>query len=298
MYPAGFEYLVPASLSEALQMLASTEDAKVIAGGQSLIPMMKLRFARPSTLIDLAHIKGLDQLTETDDELQVGAMMTHAALAGSEVLQARYPVMASAAPQIADPIVRNRGTIGGSIAHADPAGDWSSVMMALSASVVAQSVRGSRVIAIDDLLVGAYTTSLEPDEILTQIRIPRSAGQAGGTYVKLERKVGDFATVAVAVQLELASEGDPSAPSATSTIAGAGIALTAVASASVRATAAEDFLAGQAPGPDAWNTAADLAADAADPTSDVRGSADYKRDVVRVFVRRGLARAHQLASAA
>lgn len=288
MYPAGFDYLVPTSLEEALQMLTSTEDAKVIAGGQSLIPMMKLRFARPATLIDLAHIGGLDELTETDDELRVGALMTHAALADSDVLKARYPVMASAAPQIADPIVRNRGTIGGSIAHADPAGDWGSVMIALSASVVATSLRGTRIIPIDELLVGAYTTSLEPDEILTQIRVPRSAGPAGGTYVKLERKVGDFATVAVAVQLEL--EGD--------SISGAGIALTAVASGSVRASAAEDSLTGKAPGAEAFSAAADLAAEAADPTSDVRGSADYKRDVVRVFVRRGLATAHQLASAA
>lgn len=288
MYPAGFEYLVPKSLSEALRMLASTEDAKVIAGGQSLIPMMKLRFARPGTLIDLSRIPGLADLTETDDELLVGAMMTHASLASSEVLKARYPVMAAAAPQIADPIVRNRGTIGGSLAHADPAGDWGSVMIALSASVVATSKRGERIIPIDDLLVGAYTTSLEPDEILTQIRVPRSAGPAGGTYVKLERKVGDFATVAVAVQLEF--EGD--------TIAGAGIALTAVASGSVRAAAAEDFLAGKSPDAETWDQAANLAADAADPTTDVRGSADYKRDIVRVFVRRGLATAHQLASAA
>lgn len=296
MYPAGFDYLAPTSLDEALQMLASTEDAKVIAGGQSLIPMMKLRFARPATLIDLSRIGGLAELDETEEELRVGAMMTHASLAASELLKARYPVMAAAAPQIADPIVRNRGTIGGSIAHADPAGDWGSVMMALSATVIATSLRGERIIPIDDLLVGAYTTSLEPDEILTQIRVPRSSGQAGGTYVKLERKVGDFATVAVAVQLELEGNGGRNPTAAT--VAGAGIALTAVASGSVRAAAAEDFLTGKAPGPEAWHAAADLAAEAADPTADVRGSAEYKRDVVRVFVRRGLETAHQLASAA
>jgi carbon-monoxide dehydrogenase medium subunit len=151
MYPASFEYLAPTSLDESVGMLASNEDAKVLAGGQSLIPMMKLRFARPPVLVDLAGVSGLDGISEASEELRVGAMMTHSALAGSGVLARKYPLMTSAAPQISDPIVRNRGTIGGSLAHADPAGDWGSVMLALGGSVVAQGPSGERVVPVSEL---------------------------------------------------------------------------------------------------------------------------------------------------
>jgi aerobic carbon-monoxide dehydrogenase medium subunit len=197
-------------------------------------------------------------------------------------------VMAAAAPLISDPIVRNLGTIGGSLCHADPAGDWGSVMLALDASVVLRSARGEREVAMPEFLVDTFTTALEPDEILTEVRIPQAAGASGGTYLKLERKVGDFATVAAAVHLSL-SDG---------TIERAGIALTAVGPKNLRPTDAEASLAGAEPTEAAFAEAGRLAAEASSPVSDVRGSADYKRHVVDVYVRRGLAGALEMARAA
>jgi carbon-monoxide dehydrogenase medium subunit len=195
--------------------------------------------------------------------------------------------MAAAAPVISDPLVRNMGTVGGSLAHADPAGDWGAVMLAAGAEVVARSREGERTIAVRDFFRGLLETALEPTEILTEVRVPRPRGRAGGTYLKLERKVGDFATVGVAVQLEL-DDGR---------IGRAGIGLTAVGAVNVRAAAAEEHLAGAEPTAEAFAEAARLAAAAAEPTSDVRGSAEYKRDVVRVYVERGLERALALARA-
>jgi carbon-monoxide dehydrogenase medium subunit len=196
--------------------------------------------------------------------------------------------MAAAAPLISDPIVRNLGTIGGSLCHADPAGDWGSVMLAMGASVVLRSQRGERELAVGDFLTDTFTTAIEPDEILTEVRVPSPGGTSGGTYLKLERKVGDFATVAVAVQLAL-SDG---------TIGRAGIGLTAVGPRNIRATAAEASLAGGEPTEANFDEAARLAAEASSPVSDVRGSAEYKRHVVDVYVRRGLARALEIARAA
>jgi carbon-monoxide dehydrogenase medium subunit len=189
---------------------------------------------------------------------------------------------------ISDPIVRNLGTIGGSLCHADPAGDWGSVMLALDASVVLRSVRGEREMAMPEFLVDTFTTALEPDEILTEVRIPQTAGPSGGTYLKLERKVGDFATVAAAVHLSL-SDG---------TVERAGIALTAVGPKNLRSTDAEASLAGAEPTEAAFAEAGRLAAEASSPVSDLRGSTDYKRHVVDVYVRRGLARALEMAHAA
>lgn len=289
MYPSPFDYTAPASLDEALSVLAERGDeAKVLAGGQSLIPLMKLRFASPALLVDLNRIPGLGYIEEEGDALRIGALTRHSELADSEVLGERYPAMAAAAPLVSDPIVRNLGTIGGSLAHADPAGDWGSVMLALGAEVVARSSKGERTIPIAEFFRGTFTTALQPDEILTEVRVPRPAGPSGGTYLKLERKVGDFATVAAAVQLEL-SDG---------TIGRAGIALTAVGPQNVRAVEAEEALRGAEPTGEAFAEAARLAAEAADPVSDVRGSAEYKREVARVFVERGLARALEIARGA
>lgn len=288
MLPSRFEYHRPDSLEEALQLLSQHGDeAKVLAGGQSLIPVMKLRLAAPAHLVDIGRL-GIDGITEADERLTVGALARHGDLERSEVLKARYPVMAAAAPLISDPIVRNLGTIGGSLCHADPAGDWGSVMLALEASVVLRSARGEREVAMPEFLVDTFTTALEPDEILTEVRIPRAAGPSGGTYLKLERKVGDFATVAAAVHLSL-SDG---------TIERAGIALTAVGPKNLRPTDAEASLAGAEPTEAAFAEAGRLAAEASSPVSDVRGSADYKRHVVDVYVRRGLARALEMARAA
>ena len=288
MLPSRFEYHRPGSLEEALQLLAEHGDeAKVLAGGQSLIPVMKLRLAAPAHLIDISRL-GMDSIAEADGHLAIGALARHRDLERSDLLKARYPVMAAAAPQISDPIVRNLGTIGGSLCHADPAGDWGSVMLALQASVVLRSGRGERELPIAKFLEDTFTTALEPDEILTEVRVPQPAGSSGGTYLKMERKVGDFATVAAALHISL-SDG---------TIERAGIGLTAVASKNLQATDAEASLAGAEPTEAAFAEAGRLAAEASSPVTDVRGSADYKRHIVDVYVRRGLDRALEMARAA
>jgi len=288
MLPSRFEYHRPDSLEEALQLLAEHGDeAKVLAGGQSLIPVMKLRLAAPAHLIDIGRLD-MDSITEADGRLAIGALARHRDLERSDLLKARYPVMAAAAPLISDPIVRNLGTIGGSLCHADPAGDWGSVMLALEASVVLRSGRGEREMPISEFLQDTFTTALEPDEILTEVRVPQPAGSSGGTYLKMERKVGDFATVAAAIHLSL-SDG---------TIERAGIGLTAVGTKNLRPTEAEASLAGAEPTEAAFAEAGRLAAEASSPVTDVRGSAEYKRHIVDVYVRRGLATALETARAA
>ena len=288
MLPSRFEYHRPESLEEALQLLAEHGDeAKVLAGGQSLIPVMKLRLAAPAHLIDISRL-GMDSIAEADGHLVIGALARHRDLERSDLLKARYPVMAAAAPLISDPIVRNLGTIGGSLCHADPAGDWGSVMLALQASVVLRSGRGERELPISEFLEDTFTTALEPDEILTEVRVPQPAGSSGGTYLKMERKVGDFATVAAALHLSLSN----------GTIERAGIGLTAVGSKNLQATDAEASLAGAEPTEAALAEAGRLAAEASSPVTDVRGSAEYKRHIVDVYVRRGLATALEKARAA
>lgn len=286
MYPGKFDYVAAASLDEALSLLSDTEDAKVLAGGQSLIPLLRLRFAAPAVLVDVNRVPGLDGIEEGEAHLRVGAMTRHNALAAAQ-LATPFSILGSAAPQVADPLIRNLGTVGGSLAHADPAGDWGAVMLALGAELVARSRDGERVIAIDDFFHGVWQTALEPNELLTEIRIPRPQGPAAGTYLKLERKVGDFATVGVAVQLEL-QDGH---------VARAGIGLTAVGPQNLRAAAAEEALQGAEATPAVFAQAARLAAQAAEPTSDIRGSEPYKRHIVEVFVNRGLAEAAQRAQA-
>jgi carbon-monoxide dehydrogenase medium subunit len=248
---------------------------------------MKLRLAAPAHLVDIGRL-GLDAIAETDGRLAIGALARHRDLERSDLVKDRYPVMAAAAPLISDPIVRNLGTIGGSLSHADPAGDWGSVMLALRGSVVLRSERGEREMAVSEFLQDTFTTALEPDEILTEIRVPQPAGPSGGTYLKLERKVGDFATVAAALHLSL-SDG---------AIDRAGIGLTAVGSKNLQAADAEASLAGAEPTEAAFAEAGRLAAEASSPVTDVRGSAEYKRHVVDVYVRRGLARALEMARAA
>jgi aerobic carbon-monoxide dehydrogenase medium subunit len=288
MLPSRFEYHRPDSLEEALQLLAEHGDeAKVLAGGQSLIPVMKLRLAAPAHLIDIGRL-GMDSIAESDGRLTIGALARHRDLERSDLLKDRYPVMAAAAPLISDPIVRNLGTIGGSLCHADPAGDWGSVMLALQASVVLRSGRGERELPISEFLEDTFTTALEPDEILTEVRVPQPSGSSGGTYLKMERKVGDFATVAAAVHLSL-SDG---------TIERAGIGLTAVGSKNLQPTDAEASLAGVEATEAAFAEAGRLAAEASSPVTDVRGSAQYKRHIVDVYVRRGLATALRTARAA
>jgi aerobic carbon-monoxide dehydrogenase medium subunit len=285
MYPGRFEYGAPATLDEALATLDRYGDeAKVLAGGQSLIPLMKLRFAMPRALVDINRVPGLDGLAEEEGGLRIGALVRHKDCERSNMLKGRFGVLGDAAPQISDPIVRNLGTVGGSLAHADPQGDWGSALMAAGARVVALGSGGSREIAIDELFEGPFTTTLEPTEVITEVRVPDPGPKAGGTYLKLERKVGDYATAAVAVHLSFSN----------GSVERAGIALTGVGPRNLRAHAAEEALAGATLDDEAIGEAARLAAEAAEPQSDERGSADYKRNVIRVFTERGLRKAREV----
>jgi carbon-monoxide dehydrogenase medium subunit len=245
---------------------------------------MKLRFAAPRALVDINRIAGLDGLA-TGGGITIEALVRHKTCERAEALKGRYGVLGDAARQIADPIVRNLGTVCGSLAHADPQGDWGSAMLAVRAEVVARNAHGERTIPIDELFTAPFTTSLEPDEILTAVRVPDPGPRAGGTYLKIERKVGDFATVAAAIHVSFSN----------GSVARAGIGLTGVGPTNLRAEAAEQILGGHALDDEAIGEASRLAAAAAQPRTDVRGSDDYKRNAVRVLVARGLRKAGEVA---
>jgi carbon-monoxide dehydrogenase medium subunit len=278
MYPSRFRYEAPRSLDEAIGLLHDGGDyAKVLAGGQSLVPLMKLRFASPELIVDINNLPGLSyHRTEADGSLHIGALCRHADLERSDLLKTTQPTMAAAAPVIADPIVRNRGTLVGSLCHADPQGDWASVVLALGGSVVAQGPRGQRAILLADFVTGPFQNMLDPDEIAVEAVIPAARGVRSGGYLKLERRVGDFATVGVAVAVETTGEN----------VTRAGIALTGVGGSTIAAAAAADALVGRPLTPDSIGRAAELAAEAARPRTDHRGSAEYKRHMVRTFVLR------------
>jgi carbon-monoxide dehydrogenase medium subunit len=282
MYPSRFRYEAPRSLAEAIGMLHDGgDDAKVLAGGQSLVPLMKLRFASPQLVVDINNVPGLDyHRTDPDGTLRIGALCRHVDLERSDLLRSTQPTMASAAPLIADPIVRNRGTLVGSLCHADPQGDWASVVLALGGSVTARGPGGMRSVLLADFVTGPFQNVLEPDEIAVEAVIPAAKGTRSGGYLKLERRVGDFATVGVAVALEMSGE----------TVTRAGIALTGVGGSTIGAGEAAQALTGQPLTPDRIGQAADLAAQAARPRTDHRGSAEYKRHMVRTFVVRLLER--------
>jgi carbon-monoxide dehydrogenase medium subunit len=289
LYPGTFDYCAPESLDEAVEVLARNGDeAKVLAGGQSLIPLLKLRFAAPAVLVDVNRIGGLDTLAEDPDgsALRIGALVRHKTCERSELLRSRYPLLADVAGLVSDPIVRNLGTVCGSIAHADPQGDWGSALLAAGAEVVVRGPSGERTIPIGSFFLGPFTTALDPTEVATEVRVPAPAGRSGGAYLKLERKVGDFATVAVAAQLAFEN----------GKVGRAGIALTGVGPTNLEAAEAGASLAGAELTDDAIRGAAELAAQAASPQSDVRGSAEYKRHVVRVFTERALRRAAEVAA--
>jgi len=288
MIPERFAYLAPTSVAEAVQLLRTHgSDARLLAGGHSLIPLMKLRLATPQVLIDLNRIPGLAYVEERDGVLRIGALTRHADMEYADVVRRRYPLLADAARVIADPLVRNMGTVGGSLAHADPAGDWGAAMLAVRATVAATGPRGERVVPIDEFFLDTFATALEPDEVLTEIRVPQPAPRTGGAYLKLERKVGDFAIAAVGVQVTLDARGACTA---------AGIGLCNAGPRSLRAREAEDALLGRVPDEAAIARAAEAAAHGADPSSDLRGPAEYKRDVIRILTARALRRALARAS--
>jgi carbon-monoxide dehydrogenase medium subunit len=288
VYPSRFRYEAPRSLAEALDLLHQHGDeAKVLAGGQSLVPLMKLRFAAPGLLVDINNLPGLaHHELDASGALHVGALCRHADLERSALLKSTQPTMAAAAPLIADPIVRNRGTLVGSLCHADPQGDWAAVVLALGGSVVAAGPGGRRTIPAREFVTGPFQNALAPDEIAVEAVIPAPRGTPGGGYLKLERRVGDFATVGVAVAIETTGE----------TVTRAGIALTGVGGATIEAVEAGHALVGGPLTEDSVAHAAQLAADAARPKSDHRGTAEFKRHMVRTFVVRALARTTERAA--
>jgi carbon-monoxide dehydrogenase medium subunit len=278
VYPSRFEYLAPTSVEEVIAALGELEGAKVMAGGQSLIPVLKLRIASVDTVVDVNRVAGLDTLEDADGELRIGALVRHAEAERSPLLQKRYGLLGATARLVADPLVRNRGTICGSLAHADPQGDWGAALLAARGRVVARGPNGERTIPVDELPLGPFITTLQQDELITEVRVPDPGPRTGGTYLKLERKVGDFATAAVAVQVTLRN----------GNVGEVGIGLTGVGPTNLRAGAAEDALRGSEPTDEAIAAAARLAAESAEPQSDNRGTAEYKRNVVRVYCERGL----------
>jgi carbon-monoxide dehydrogenase medium subunit len=288
VFPSAFDYVAARSLEEALAAKREGgDDTRFLAGGQSLIPMMKTRLATPAKLVDINGVPGLDALERSDGHLRVSALVRHAELARSELT---FGAMRSAAPWISDPLVRNRGTLCGSVAHCDPEGDWNTVMLAMGATVRARSSGGEeRSIPIDDFIVDFFANALADDEMVTEVHVPVPASASGGSYQKLERKVGDYATVGVAAQLEIGDDGS---------IARAGVALTAVNPVNTRVAEAEQLLAHEQPSVELFEAAADAAARAAEPRDDVRGSAEWKRNVVRVFTARALSAAAREAGGA
>lgn len=287
MIPASFEYLRPKTLPEAIGLLQQYgDDAKILSGGQSLIPMMKLRLARPGYLVDINRITGLAHIKEEGGYLKIGGLTREAELETSPLVRAKYPIIIDTAHVIADPQVRNLATVGGNLAHGDPANDHPATMVALGAQVVATGAKGERVIPIDDFFLTLFSTALQHDEILTEIRIPIPPPRSGGAYLKLERKVGDFATAAVAVQLTLDDKG---------ACQKVGIGLTNVGPTPVKARKAEDFLRGKKLDEANIARAAQLAADESDPSADLRGPVEYKKGLVKELAKRALTRALQRA---
>jgi carbon-monoxide dehydrogenase medium subunit len=276
--PAAFEYERATSVENALELLqARGPEARLLAGGHSLLPMMKLRLAAPECLIDIEPLAGeLGYVREAGGEVRIGAMTRHRELLESELLAERLTIFTDAERVIADPVVRNRGTIGGALCQADPAEDLSAVCAAVGASLVVRGLDGERVLSMNEFHVGPYETAVGDAEMLVEIRVPLHA-DAGSAYQKVERRVGDWAVAAsgVAVRLDGGS------------IAQAGIALTAVGG-DVTSDRAQDALVGQAPSEEAFAAAADLAAEDCSPTTDQRGSEEYKRHLARELTLRAL----------
>lgn len=284
MIPGSFDYLVANSTSEAVALLDQHgDDAKILAGGHSLIPMIRFRLANPSILIDINRIPDLEYIQETDGVLHIGALTREAELDTSSLIRERYPILLDTSMGVADPVVRNWATVGGNVAHADPANDHPATMLALGAEVVAVGPAGQRVIPIDEFFTdSSFETTLQANEILTELRIPAPTERSGGAYCKLERKVGDYAIAGVAAYIKLDNDGH---------VDYAGIGLTNVGPTPIKARDAEQFLLGKTLDDANIAQAASLAAAAAHPTSDTRGPAEYKRAMVRTLAVRALRKA-------
>jgi carbon-monoxide dehydrogenase medium subunit len=289
MIPGQFEYVRPGNLDEVLRILKDREgEAKILSGGYSLIPLIKLRLAQPALLVDLRDVDGMDRIVETDDFLQIGARATHRRIHDDATVVDHYPMLEEATALIGDPQVRNWGTIGGSVAHADPASDWPAILIATDASIVCRSGSGERIVKAREFFLDTFTTAIEPTEVLTEVRIPRRPHHAAGCYQKLERKVGDFATAGVAAMVRLSADGR---------IERAGIGVTGVAETPFAATDAEAVLAGGTPGDDLYRQAGAAAGAQSRPGGDVRGPVEYKRAMVAELTLRALRTAVERARA-
>jgi carbon-monoxide dehydrogenase medium subunit len=283
MIPGSFDYHSPRTLAEAVDLLGKLgDDAKVLSGGQSLLPLLKLRLGSAAHLVDIGRIPDLEYIKEDGGVLRIGGRTRESAIEHSDLIRKKYPLLAETADVIADPLVRNLATIGGNLAHGDPANDHPATMLAYGAQVVATGPKGARTIPIEKFFTGLFETALSRDEILTEIRIPVPPAKSGGAYVKLERKVGDFATAASAAQVTLGADG---------TVASVGIGLTNAGPMPIKATAAEQFLRGKRPDAVAIGEAAKLAAQAATPSPDRRGTVEYKKEMARVLTGRALKKA-------
>jgi carbon-monoxide dehydrogenase medium subunit len=280
MYPASFEYLRPASLAEATRLLNERgEEVKILAGGQSLIPLMKLRLASPAVVLDIGRLPELQGIRETADSIEIGALVRHVEIQNSELLARECPLLPETALEVGDIPVRNRGTFGGSLAHADPAGDFPAAVLALDANLIVTSVAGSRTISAKDFFVDLMTTALEPNEILTRVVIPRSAPNTGSAYVKMRQQASGFAIVGVASVVRLDSAGK---------IEEARVAVTGVGPIAYRTQAVEERLRGRAPDERSISAAAVAAAEGVDVSEDLHASSEYRRDLAAVFTRRSL----------
>ncbi|MGH2406568.1 MAG: FAD binding domain-containing protein [Candidatus Limnocylindrales bacterium] len=289
MIPAQFDYARPATLDEALRILAEhPDDAKILAGGFSLVPLLRYRLASPALLVDIGRVAGLDGIAEVDGELRIGGRTTHAAILKHPLTAARYPLLHDAAGGIGDPQIRNWGTIGGSCAHADPAADWPAVIQAMRGHFVLRSTRGERVVPARGFFMHVFTTGIEHDEVLTEVRLPMAKPHSGGAYEKLERRTGDFSTVGVGALVELGPDGR---------IAEVGLGLTAVADAPFAAAHAEDAIRGAHPSDEMYREAGMSAARQARPAEDRHGPVDYKLAMVREMTERALRHAVERAQA-
>jgi carbon-monoxide dehydrogenase medium subunit len=289
MIPGQFDYVRPAGLHDALRILSEREgEAKVLSGGFSLLPLLKLRLAQPALLVDIRDIDGMDGIVETDDALRIGARATHRRILEDPTVMAGYPIMTDAASGIGDPQIRNWGTIGGSCAHADPSADWPAVLLATRATVICRSSTGERAIAAADFFVDTFQTAIEPNELLIEIRIPRWAKGSGGAYAKIERRAGDFSTVGVAVMIWIGPDG---------LIGDAGVGLTAVAETPFASKGAKAALIGAQPSEATFRAAGAAAAAESRPTADGHGPVEYKRAMAEEMTVRALRRAVERALA-
>ena len=279
MIPASFDYVVPRTLPEAVaELVKHGQEAKVLAGGHSLIPLMKLRLSTPSFLVDIGRISNLNYIREEDGHITIGALTSHHDIEFSDLLRQKLPLLTSAAGQIGDPQVRNRGTIGGAAAHADPFGDFPACLLALDAEFKVVGPKGDRTIAAREFFVDTFTTALEPNEILREIRIATPPAGSKGTYLKFSRRSQDWAIVAVAAQARVSGH----------EVTQVAIALTGMGSRPIRASGVEQALRGKAGHDDELRKAAERAADGTDPQQDLNGSPDYRRHLAQVLTRRAL----------